>query len=161
MGLDASVYCNCYKTGQTKSSPPHVELVEIGDDGDVFISTSDDEKYFEFERWKQTACEHEEMVLLHYRLGNISAAGYMISKIKTVDSSESTFPILLQKVFYDGTHAGGHLEMSDVVKLQQELQVLKVKASVNLHSDDLLNRVVENLEKLCEKAIEVQNPIVF
>jgi hypothetical protein len=161
MGLDASVYCNCYKIGKIKSPPPHIELVEIDYYGGVFISTPDDEKYFEFEKWKQTACEHEDMVLLHCRIGNISMAGHMVSRIKPVEENESSFPVLLQKVFYSGTHAGDHLEISDVVKLQQEVQALKAKTSVELKSDILFNRVLSDLDELCDKAIETQNPIVF
>jgi hypothetical protein len=159
MGLDASVYCNCYKTGKVKSPPPHKELVEIDYDGDVFISTPDDEKYFEFEKWKQTACEHEDMVLLHCRIGNQSTAGYMITKIKAAD--ENSFPILLDKVFYNGTHAGDHLELDDVLKLQQEVKALKQLVSAELQNDTLLERVLNDLDELCAKAIEVQNPIVF
>ena len=98
MGLDASVYCNCYKTGKVKSPPPHIELVEIDYDGDVFICTPDDEKYFEFERWKQTACEHEGMVLIECRLGNMSTAGHIAAKIKL--AGENFFPIILNKIFF-------------------------------------------------------------
>jgi len=136
-----------------------MELVEIDYDGDVFISTPDDEKYFEFENWKQTACEHEDMVLLHCRLGNQSTAGYMMTKIKGAD--ENSFPILLNKVFYSGTHAGDHLELDDVLNLKQEIQALRQKVTLELQNDSLLERVLSDLDELCAKSIEAQNPIVF
>src|SRR5262245_362460 len=109
MGLNATIYCNCYKIGKTKCQPPHPELVETDSDGGIYIVTPDDDKYFEFENWKTNACEHSDMVFVHYRLGNISSIGHAKNFIERLTIEKGhTFPILLNKVIFSGSHAGDH-----------------------------------------------------
>ena len=158
MGLDATVYCNCYKTGQVKNQPPYQELVEIDVSGAVYIVTDNNDKYFEFEDWKRSACIHEKMVFLHHRLGNIGAIGHVATHVEEVSAQKNyKFPILLTKVIYSGSHAGDQLDLPDITLLAIELNMLKSEIQ-----DDILTRnVVNDLLDLCEKAFIMQNPIVF
>jgi len=158
MGLDATVYCNCYKTGKIKTPPPHQELVEFENDGEISIITDDDNKYFEFEDWKKNACEHTDMKLIHYRLGNISAIGHVKSLIENISvKKEYSFPVLMGKVIYSGSHAGDHLDLPDVAILITELNIAKEETT----GDPLTQETINNLLDLCEKALSVENPIVF
>src|SRR5690349_13046399 len=114
MGLDAAVYCNCYKTGQVKSQPPYANLVEVDISGGTYIKTDNNDKYFEFEEWKTDACAHEGMELIHRRLGNISGIGHARTYIEKLAANKGySFPVLLTKVIYSGSHAGDHLDFTD------------------------------------------------
>ena len=162
MGLDATVKCNCYRDGKVNNPPPYPELVKMDTDGSVYISTDDDKKYFEFEKWKKTACEHEDMVLIHCRLGNISTIANAKSEIESIANNKGrSFSILLNKVVYSGSHAGDHLEIPDIKTLKSELIYLIAEFEKENHFDQLTMRVLNDLFNLCEKAMTVENPIAF
>ena len=160
MGLDASVYCNCYATGRVKSPPPFKELVYVDTDGDTYIHTDDDSKYFAVEDWKKTACAHEDMILIHRRLGNMSGIGQTSSCIKRLSQEKGLFfPVLLNKVLYSGTHACDQLDLPDVKALAEELEIIKNVRSYKI--DKVTRRVINDLTDLCDQAMVVKNPIVF
>ena len=114
MSYSAFVMCNCYKNGKTKE-PPHKELIKFDDEGpyiDIYTSISQkerEEKYYkieeEFNKWKMSACEHEDMELAHEYLAN--AMGMADFKyIIEVLGGEDKYPILSK---YLPTSNGGIL----------------------------------------------------
>jgi hypothetical protein len=105
MSYGGYVNCNCYKEGKT-SEPPHKSFVHFDDD-EIYLDISSD--FFEknkeivynmdadFDGWKQTACEHEEMELAYEHLTNISgmeAFLHLLSK----SGGEEKFPILTRNL---------------------------------------------------------------
>ena len=83
MSYSAYVICNCYKDGRT-SEPPHKDFLRFDEDG-LYLDIpgelweKDEDKVYqmeaEFDTWKRTACEHEEMELASEYLSNISGMG--------------------------------------------------------------------------------------
>jgi hypothetical protein len=68
------------------------------------------------------------------------------------------FPILLEKVIYDGTHTG------DWIPIKQSPALLK-EVDIVLHSSDILaeseKEFFGNMKELCEASIATGNPIMF
>jgi hypothetical protein len=68
------------------------------------------------------------------------------------------FPILLEKVLYDGTHTGDWISSKDAAKLLKEVNTV-------LHSSDILadseKEFFTNMKLLCEASIATGNPIMF
>jgi hypothetical protein len=68
------------------------------------------------------------------------------------------FPILLEKVLYNGTHSGDSIASKNSTVLLNEVQVV-------LHSSDILSdsekTFFTNMECLCQASIATVNPIVF
>ncbi|MBX7241768.1 MAG: hypothetical protein K1X92_08460 [Bacteroidia bacterium] len=83
MGYGIHVNCNCYKEGRT-TEPPHKSYIKF-DAEDFYleipneIRMKDKEQAYqmdeEFEEWKRTACEHEDMKLINEHLCNLSGMG--------------------------------------------------------------------------------------
>jgi len=105
MSYSGFVNCNCYKEGKT-SEPPHKAFVHFDND-EIYLDFSTDfwennkERVYQmdadFDDWKQTACEHEEMELANEYLTNISgmeAFRYLLSK----SGGEEKFPILTRNL---------------------------------------------------------------
>jgi len=68
------------------------------------------------------------------------------------------FPILLEKVLYDGTHTGDWLSSKVAAKLLKEVDTV-------LHSSDILadseKEFFTHMKQLCEASIATGNPIMF
>ena len=104
MGLDATVYCNCFEVGRVKEPPPCTVVVAA--DGSLDCKSDDLDTDLSFAKWLLHACEHANGVLLHHRLGNMALVGLVRSELR---QDELKFPVLLTKVLYNGTHAGDYL----------------------------------------------------
>ncbi len=68
------------------------------------------------------------------------------------------FPILLEKVLYDGTHSGDWIPSEQTVDLLKEVDIV-------LHSREILGDAEKefflSMKRLCKASIETGNPIVF
>jgi hypothetical protein len=94
--------CSCYKNGKIKE-PPHKELLQFDDEGpyiDIYTNITQkerEEKYYkmeeEFNEWKRTACEHEDMELAHEYLANVMGMADF-KYIVEVLGGEDKYPIL-------------------------------------------------------------------
>lgn len=101
MSYSAFVICNCYQKGDT-TKPPHKEYVKFDEDG-LYLDIPDDlwkkdeQKVFqmdsEFDKWKNTACKHEEMELCYEHLSNNLGMGEFRVVIDKLGGKER-FPIL-------------------------------------------------------------------
>jgi hypothetical protein len=159
MGLDAFVLCNCYETGKIRKPPPRPELVFITPAGDLDCRSNDRNELREFDHWRcYETCEHEAGVLLNRHLGNIGLIRVIREELQR---EPAIFPLLLQKVIYNGIHAGDHLAVSDFNQLKNELSELKAFQSRNRENQEDLNMFYGKMIELLTVALEINKPIVF
>ncbi|MBN1988035.1 MAG: hypothetical protein JW783_01390 [Bacteroidales bacterium] len=101
MGYSAYVICNCYKEGKT-AEPPHKEFMRLDEDG-LYLDIpnelweKDENRVYQmeadFDKWKQTACEHKEMELANEFLSNITGMAAFRHIISELGGSNK-FPVL-------------------------------------------------------------------
>src|SRR5258706_15202236 len=121
MGLDAVMYCNCYETGKLLIPPPNPELVYIRPAGD--LDCHDPESFVpkpfgdisqemnDFDNWRFAACPHKGGRLLHHRIGSIWDVADLRSELQ---QQAQSFPIIVEKVIYSGSHFGDFLDLDDI-----------------------------------------------
>ncbi|BDI30954.1 hypothetical protein CCAX7_30050 [Capsulimonas corticalis] len=166
MTLDASVYCDCYEKGRLRTTPPFSELVVISADGVPEIETGDPEKDAAYDEWKNHArpCDHEDFTLLHHFLGNISRVGRIRSLIGDVaQAAHRNYPMLLERVVYNGVHCGDRIEtheLFDLVDEVNDLSVRKLDAYTDEHKE-ILRSFIHQMSELAAAALAVNKPIVF
>jgi hypothetical protein len=92
--------------------------------------------------------------LVEKRLGNIAAVAYVRGFLE--NNSPHSFPLLLERVVYDGTHCGDWVAASDVPQLLTETRRLQ-----GLTTDPLIVQFTNDVVVLAEASIATGNPIVF
>jgi hypothetical protein len=158
MGLDATVYCDCFERGRHRT-PPHPEwCVYVDESGARFAKTADLEQDWAFEKWNVDACEHEGGVLLHHWLGNISAIGLIR---ETLSQTALQYPIVLSKVIYSGSHGGDYLPFPLVSELQSEVDLLAELHPQNPVAAEWIQDFEQKLRELIDAATQVRKPISF
>src|SRR5262245_41867477 len=121
MGLDATVYCDCFETGTLKELPPCPSVL-VSDDGSLDCRSEDLNTLQAFDQWLwHRACSHPSGIFLHHRIGNLAQVGLLRNELRR---EAAAFPILLTKVLYSGTHAGDYLTLNDVSDVKVELELL-------------------------------------
>lgn len=159
MGLDAVVYCNCFRIGKLHEPPVAVWGVYVEEDGSVAPKTEILEEQIAFDEWLNLrACEHPGGVFLHHRLGNIALIALLRAELSR---SAMDFPVLLKQVLYDGMHGGDYLSQEDVDKLRPELDKLKSFKCTNSEVQSFVDDFRQQMEELVECARIVDNPIAF
>jgi len=141
MGLDAYVYRNPANLPFDPASPgvsidPDTGLIDL--EGEMF-------------RFKH------DVVALHHRLGNMTAISELRSEIRIV--ARDGLPILMEKVVYDGTHAGDYLPLLEMDAMERELEWLKEVSQAN--RSDLLDGFINEMSELVAAARAERNPIYF
>jgi hypothetical protein len=158
MGLDAHVVCACLRDGRAKPHPLP-ERLGFDETGEPYLkgnpSPADDALH---DRWWTASCEHGGYQI-GVRLGNITGVAKIREFLRTLEGNPGPkFPILLQKVVYDGTHCGDWIPIELTRELSSEVDIV-------LHSSDILNdwekEFFGNMKKLCEASVVTGNPIVF
>jgi hypothetical protein len=101
MGYSAFVMCDCYQTGKT-GKPPYEEYVKI-EDGYITLQIPESIKREnpklaykmddQFDEWKQSACQHEDMECISEYITNIMGMTAFATIIKD-RGGEERFPIL-------------------------------------------------------------------
>jgi len=159
MGLDATVYCNCFETGKLRN-PPRADFdVYVSEEGSLECRNNDLDTQIAFDSWRYNeACEHEDTTLLHHRIGNISLVGLLRQEL---NRQGDDFPIILTKVIYSGTHCGDFLTMDDIRELQREMPRLKCFRCADAESQAFLDGFYNQLAELIECATAMNKPIVF
>jgi hypothetical protein len=119
MGLDATVYCDCFEKGHLKEFPL-CSNASVSADGSLECASEDLDVLLAFDQWlRDDACSHPEGILLHHRIGNLTDVGWLREELAR---EGDRFPVLLRKVLYSGTHTGDHLSSEDIVAMQGELE---------------------------------------
>jgi hypothetical protein len=102
MGLDAYVYCNCFKEGKTKTPPVDKSDIIIDEDGNFTLKFPYSEEtavyHNLFDNWIKTCCPHPEMQIIHVRVGNWSAISILRESL--IKAGEKRFPVLLGNIGY-------------------------------------------------------------
>jgi len=158
MGLDAYVRCTCIRDGRAKPHPFPDRLVFDEKAEPVLTGDPSTDEWTAHDRWFPESCEHGGY-LVSERLGNISLAAHMREFLHGLEGDPGPrFPILLQKVVYDGTHCGDWISSEQAVKLLKEVDIV-------LHSSDILanseKEFFSSMKRLCEASVATGNPIVF
>ena len=138
MGLDATVYCDCFEKGRLRSSPPlHVSLyVDASGALECASEHLSLEDQISLDRWLHFAsCEHEDRILLHHYLSNIARVGILRTEFQR---EPDRFPVLLKKVIYCGIHAGDFLSVETIPVLVQELDSLSAFQGSNPRAAEIL-----------------------
>ncbi len=158
MSLDAFVRCTCIREGKAKPHPLPARLI-FDESGEPTLTGDPSEEEWEaHDQWMGESCEHEGCLLSVF-LGNITKLGNLRSFLRGLQGSPGPrFPILLEKVLYDGTHTGDWISSKEAAKLLKEVSLV-------LHSSDILadseKEFFTNMKLLCEASIATGNPIMF
>ena len=158
MGLDATIYCNCFETGRLKEPPP-CPSVSISSDGSLECGSEDLNTVLAFDQWLlHRACEHPNGILLHYHIGNVAQVGCLRNEL---EKEGEWFSILLAKVLYSGAHAGDCLSLEDVRAARSELERLVTFVCSSEENQADVNSFRRQMTELAEVALRVAKPISF
>lgn len=157
MGLDATVYCNCFETGRLKEAPP-CQPVFVTDDGSLYCRNEELDMLLAFDHWRLNACEHLNGILLHHRIGNLGQVSYLRSEL---NREPEAFPVLLRKVVYNGSHAGDYLSAEDLADLAIELERLSRLVCSTPTNQEYVDQFHQQMTELVEVALRVGKPISF
>ena len=158
MALDGFVRCTCIREGKAKPHPLPKRL-KFGKSGEPYLSGEPTDKEWDaHDRWLSNSCEHEGFLLALF-LGNITRVQNLRSFLRALQGKPGPrFPVLLNKVLYNGTHTG------DWIPIKYSPALLKEVNTV-LHSSDILSdsekEFFNNMKLLCEASIQTGNPIMF
>ena len=158
MALDAFVRCTCIRDGKAKPHP-FPERLSFDESGEpILTGDPSEEEWEEHDQWLANSCEHEGFLLSMF-LGNITRVKNLRSFLRALQGKPGPrFPILLEKVLYDGTHTGDWVPLEDSPALLKEVDTV-------LHSSDILadseKEFFNNMKQLCEASIAPGNPIMF
>jgi hypothetical protein len=160
MGLDAVVYCNCYETGKLREPPPRPELVSVEPNGMLVCKDGgDDALWFQLQNWIHSrACEHPDGELIRERIGNIAQVALLRAELQRQAAS---FPLILGKVIYSGSHGGDFLDLHTVKEMRGEIAHLAGFHSPNKKREPYLREFERQILELCEAALRVGKPIAF
>jgi hypothetical protein len=156
MGLDAFVCCNCIREGKAIAHPFPEKLV-FDDGGQPALkdgASTDD--WIKHDHWLAESCEHAGF-LVSVRLGNISMIAHVRELLGDLQRTNLRFPILLEKVVYDGTHSGDSISTPDVPPLRKEVNTMLLRNTL----DSMDKGFFTSMKRLCEASIATGNPIVF
>ena len=159
MGLDATIYCDCYERRELNTQPRPEWKVYVSEDGCRETTATDLETQLAFDRWNlEQACEHDNGCLLHHYIGNISRVG-MLRKI--IGEQAEKFPLILGKVIHNGVHCGDSLSLEEVKAIKPEVEELS-QIHLNSSQDECRLRNFEaQMRELVECALLVRRPLTF
>jgi len=160
VGLDATVYCDCYEKGRVRRPPPQPDLVYVDVTGRVelrYDAPGADQRAFC--DWLAEACEHGPMgELVSHRLGNFALIGFLRELLAR---TPERFEVLLTKVLYNGGHAGDQLTPDDVSHVVGEIESLKSTRLTDEGHEELLRHFERQMSDLVAAAQRVCKPITF
>jgi hypothetical protein len=158
MSLDATVYCDCYERGRLRTAPLPQWNVHVDESGARSSHTGSLEEDLAFDQWNLRACEHEDGVLLHHRLGNIARVGLVR---EALSGHRESFPIILGKVVYNGSHCGDFLTVEQVESLRSEVERLADVRPNDKRQARCLRDFGEQLKELVAASLQLRKPIAF
>jgi hypothetical protein len=158
MGLDATVYCNCFETGRLKEVAP-CPKVSVSPDGSLSCHSEDLDTLLGFDQWLLLrACEHANGVFLRHSIGNLAQVGLLRSEL---ERQGPLFPIVLGKVLYSGTHTGDYLALEDARNMQGELERLANFVCSSGENQQHVEWFRRQMTELAKAALHVAKPISF
>jgi hypothetical protein len=158
MALDGFVRCTCIRDGKAKPHPFPNRLTFDKSGEPILKGDPSEDEWEAHDRWLNHSCEHGGFLLSLF-LGNITRVKNLRSFLRALqDTPGPRFPILLEKVLYDGTHTGDWIPVKQSPKLLKEVNTV-------LRSRDILadseKEFFDNMKQLCEASIATGNPVMF
>jgi hypothetical protein len=120
MSLDACVYCDCLEMGRIVL-PKHV-VIRVESDGYPTVIQHEEEISEDHRDWQLYMCQHERHRLCHHFLGNMALIGLLRAELTPF---KDEYPLLCEKVIYNGIHAGDWLGRTTFSQLPLELEKLR------------------------------------
>lgn len=159
MGLDATVYCNCFEARQMKEPPPFAVPISVGLDGSLEFRSEDFDVTLALDQWLlNRACDHRNGILLHQRIGNMAQVELLRGELIR---EPDRFPVLLNQVLYNGMHAGDYLTLDDVSRLRSELLSLDTFVCSDARETVYIERFKGQMQELVDASLSVGKPISF
>ena len=157
MGLDATVYCNCFETGALREPPPRPDLIYVAPDGSLGCRSENSDTLRDFDEWLLLrACEYENGILLRHRICNLTDVGLLRGELKR---EAEKFSFLLGRVIF--IHAGGYISVDEVRRLQGELRHLAGFVCSDEANQGSVEWFRRRMQELAEAALHVGKPISF
>ena len=158
MSLDGFVRCTCIRDGKAKPHPFPDRLTFDESNTPSLTGDPPDEELEAHDEWFADSCEHGGYLLSLF-LGNITRVKNLRGFLRGLQGKPGPrFPILLEKVLYNGTHTGDWIPRDETPALLEEVDTV-------LHSRDILasseKEFFENMKQLCDASIATGNPILF
>jgi hypothetical protein len=182
MGLDACVYCDCLEKGRLERPLPSDLTLKVDPNGYPHVMKNGESVWENDAIWNEIECNHPGRFFLRHRIGNISS----VTNLRVELSRESSrFSILVQKVVYNGIHAGDYLALNIIPDLQKELERLasfkcvgNVPSKLHLlasklffftryyytspsEADEAMKYFRAQMLELCDAALKLGKPISF
>jgi hypothetical protein len=158
MSLDAVVYCDCFERNLCRTAPQPEWGVHVAEDGAREQTTKNLDEQIAFDIWNRDACEHENGVALHHRLGNAALIGLFR---RLLSPRAGHLSIITSKVTYSGSHCGDCLCLADVQRLGDEVAVLAELHDADHSNEEFLRQFEQQLRELVECSLRLRKPIVF
>lgn len=157
MSVSARVYCNCFERGIIQS-PPYPEFLYVDEGGAIAWRNLEPSLLVELDEWRRNACEHERGIYISRDIGNIA----LVADLRAELSRErKSFPVLLEKVLYNGMHAGDCLSPQDLSRLKHELEIVEEFQPVDSEMIQYLRSFANTMGELVESAQLLKKPIEF
>jgi len=158
MGLDATIYCDCFEQGRLRVAPPSEWKVYVDADGGRNAPTKSLEEDVTFDKWNDSASEHDRGILLHHRIGSIGEVALLR---KVLSRQEDRFPMIFSRVIYDGMHAGDLITADQIPAIEPELRALSDFHSDTAVEEEYIRHFESQLRELVSAAIRLKKPISF
>lgn len=158
MGLDATVFCNCFESGRVRTPPLPEWMVGVEKSGARAPQSSNIDEQMAFDQWDLDACDHPSGILIHCRIGDIGTVGLIRASLS---KRPELFPVILSRIVYDGVHAGDYIDASEIQSLRPELEALSRIQFDNSLANKVIMHFKQRLSELVEWAIRIGKPISF
>jgi hypothetical protein len=163
LGLDAFVFCDCIEKGRLSIPHPWPRLLFIGPNGSPEIRSGSAARVAAHDDWMELPpCRHDQMMLDSCHLGSATHISLLRESLVGKDKN---YPVLLDQVFYSGTHCGDHLEVEDVRTLSAELARLRETKLLTVagRGKDTTEFIstIKNLRRLAKAALSINKPLAF
>jgi hypothetical protein len=159
MSLDGFVHCTCVRDGKAKPHPFPQRLTFDKDTGEPILSGDPTEEELEaHDAWCTESCQHGGYLLSLF-LGNITRIQHLRAFLRGLQGKPGPrFPLLLEKVIYNGTHTGDWIPREESPALLKEVETVLLSRDILSDSE---KEFFENMKQLCEASVETGNPILF
>jgi hypothetical protein len=158
MGLDAHVNCDCFEKGRMRTPPRAEWEVFVDEDGSRATRARDLETQLAFDEWSCGACEHENGIVIHHRIGNMATVRYIRGMLQ---QKPEDFPVIISKVVYSGVHAGDWLTVDEVNAMVAELDRLAQFHLPDPGDEEWLRYFEKLMHELAECSLRFKKPLVF
>jgi hypothetical protein len=159
VSLDAYVHCDCFERGCLRSAPPAGCNPSIASDGGLDCGSDNPDVQIAFDGWWYAqACAHESGVLVSHRIGNIALVALLRTELSRWPQR---FPMLLERVIYNGVHCGDFIPATEVSALAREVEAIASVRCDEPEKDAFVRGFESQMRELVIASLTVGKPIVF